>query len=135
MSEPIIYDLDLFRQSQVYVRLGGKQIDISFIPSGIAIDIMKLQTELMSLTNSGEKLKRMEAGGDEAQRGFEIAAELCAAITKNQHPEMDKDWLMQNTDIVQIKALMDHVTKAVFRSLQSVEDDEIKKEPAVEASP
>jgi len=135
MGEPIIYDLDVLRPTSVYVILAGKKIDIGFIPSGIAVDIMKLKTELTGLTDSREKIARIEDGGEEAQRSFEIAAELCAAITKSQYPEMDKDWLMKNTDVVQLKALMEHITQAVFRSLESVEDDEVKKPQAVETSP
>jgi len=135
MGNPIVHDLDILRPPSVYVKLGGKKIDIGFIPSGIAVDIMKLQSELTGLTDSPEKLKQVAEGGEEAQRGFEIAAELCAAITRNQYPEMDKEWLMKNTDIVQIKALMDHITQAVFRNLQSVDDPEIKKPEATEANP
>ena len=136
MSEPQIYDLDILRPKPIYVRLAGKDIDVSFIPSGIAMDIMGMQAELMKLTGTPEKMKKIEAGGNEARRSFELAAELCAAITKVQHSEMDKDWLLTHTDVLQIKALMDHVTRAVFRSLESAEDKEIKKPQAAEvASP
>ena len=136
MSEQIIHDLDILRPKAEYVRLGGKDIDVSFIPSGVAMDIMELQAELRKLTGSPEKMKKIEEGGKEAKRSFEIAAGLCASITKLQHPEMDKEWLLAHTDVVQIKALMDYVTKAVFRSMDSAEDPEIKKQPAVgEKSP
>lgn len=131
-KQPLIHDLDILRPRPEYVRLAGKEIDISFIPSGIAMDIMGLQNELQELTDTPEKLKAVEAGGEEAKRSFEIAAELCAAITKSQHPEMDKEWLLKNTDVLQIKALMEYVTKAVFRSLQSAEDEELKKPQAAE---
>ena len=132
MSEVIVHDLDVLRPAKEYVRLGGKEIDVSFIPAGIAIDIMGMQQDLVKLTGTPEKIKRIEAGGDAAKKSFEIAAELCAAITKNQHPEMDKEWLLKNTDVVQIKALMEHITKAVYHSLESAEDKEIKKPQAVE---
>ena len=135
MGEPIIHDLDILRPRSVFVRLAGKEIDIGFIPSGIAIDVLQLHSELQGLTDSKEKLERIESGGVEARRSFEIAAELCAAITKAQHPEMDKDWLLRNTDVVQIKALMEHVTQAVFGSLDSVEDEDLKKQPAAATNP
>lgn len=133
MAEPIIHDLDVLRPKPEYVRLAGKDIDVSFIPAGIAMDIMGMQQELRDLTGTPEKLKKIEAGGKEARRSFEIAAELCAAITKSQHSEMDREWLLANTDVMQIKALMDHVTKAVFRSLEAAEDPELKKPEAAEA--
>ena len=133
-KNPVVYDLDILRPSAEYVLLTGKKIDISFIPSGMALDIMNLQDEMRKLTDTPEKLKKIEEGGEEATRSFEIAAELCAAITSNQYPEMDKEWLLKNTDVIQIKALMDHVTKAVFKSLKSAEDEELKKPPADEGT-
>ena len=129
MGEPKIHDLDILRPPAEYVRLAGKDIDVSFIPSGIALDIMGLQAELQELTDSPEKLKKIEKGGSEAARSFEIAAELCAAITSSQHEEMTKEWLMKNADVVQIKALMDHITRAIFKSFESSEDEELKKPP------
>lgn len=137
MSErtPVIHDLDVLRPRPEYVRLGGKDIDISFVPSGVALDIMGLQTELQELTDTPEKLAAVKAGGGAAKRSFEIAAELCAAITSAQHEDMTKEWLLRNTDVLQIKALMEHVTRAVFKSLENAEDDETKKPQAVEAGP
>lgn len=132
MGDPIIHDLDVLRPRPEYVRLGGKDIDISFIPSGVAIDIMSIQQELQKLTGTPEKMKKIKAGGAEAKRSFEIAAELCAAITQVQHPEMDKEWLLIHTDVLQIKALMDFVTKAVMISVKEAEDPELKKQPAAE---
>lgn len=137
MSErtPVIHDLDVLRPRPEYVRLGGKDIDISFVPSGVALDIMGLQTELQELTDTPEKLAAVKAGGGAAKRSFEIAAELCAAITSAQQPDMTKEWLLKNTDVLQIKALMEHVTRAVFKSLENAEDEETKKPQAVEAGP
>ncbi len=135
MSESITHDLDVLRPQPEYVLLGVKQIGISFLPAGVAMDMMTLQQELSKLTNTPEKLKKVAAGGKEAGRTFEIAADLCAAIASSQHPEMNKEWLLKNTDVLQIKALVEYVTTAVSRSLDSAEDDEIKNPPATEGSP
>ena len=99
------------------------------------MDVMAMQQELKELTDSPEKIKEIEKGEGVALRSFEIAAEMCASITKSQYPEMDKDWLLKNTDVVQIKELLDLVTKAVFHSLEQSEDPEIKKPAAAETSP
>ena len=135
MREPIVHDLDVLRPQPEYVLLGGKKIDISFIPAGVAMDMMALQQELGKLTDTPEKLKKVAAGGKDARRTFEIAADLCAAITKSQHPEMDKEWLLKNTDVLQIKALVEYVTTAVSHSLEGAEDDEVGGEQATEESP
>ncbi len=135
MRESITHDLDVLRAQPEYVKLGGKKIDISFIPAGVAMDMMTLQEELSKLTDTPEKMKKVAAGGKAAFRTFEIAAELCAAITSCQYPDMDKDWLLKNTDVLQIKALVEYVTTAVSDSLDSAEDDEIKNPKATEGSP
>jgi hypothetical protein len=128
MSEPNIRDLDILRPQPDYVRLAGRDIDVSFIPSGIAMDVMQYRSELAELTDTPEKLALVEAGGAEARRTFEIGASLCAAITQSQHPEMDKEWLLRNTSVLQIKALMECVTEAIFKSLETAEDPELKKQ-------
>ena len=130
-DKPIIHDLDVLRPAPEYVKLAGKEIDISFIPSGIAIDITTLQDEMRKLTDTPAKLKKIQEGGKETSTTFDIAAELCAKITSSQHKEMDKEWLLKNTDVIQIKMLMEYITKAVFKSFESIEDDELKKQQAV----
>lgn len=129
-DKPIIHDLDILRPTAEYVKLAGKKIDISFIPSGIAIDITTLQDQMRELTDTPEKLKKIQAGGEETAKSFDIAAELCAKITSNQYKEMDKEWLLKHTDVIQIKILMEHITKAVFKSFESIEDEELKKQQA-----
>jgi len=126
MSEPIIHDLDVLRPQPEYVQLAGKKINIAGIPSGIAVDIIGLHGKLLDLAGSPEKLKKIEAGED-AEKSFEVAAELCGVITRAQHKEMTKDWLLKNTDIVQLVALMNYIIKAVQRSLGGVEDEDAKK--------
>ena len=112
-----IHDLDVLRPEPEIVKLAGKEIDISYIPSGVALDIMSLRQELEDLTNTQDKVDKIEEGGEEAQKSFDIAADICSKITSAQHEEMTKEWLLVNTDIIQLRALIDFVTNAVFKSL------------------
>lgn len=130
-DKPIVHDLDVLRPSPEYVKLAGKEIDISFIPSGIAIDIENIQEKMRELTDTPAKMKKIQNGGREAVASFDIMAELCARITSSQHEEMTKDWLLKHTDIFQIKALMEYVIKATTKSFESIEDEDLKKQPAV----
>ena len=122
-DKPIVYDLDILRPASEYVLLGGKKIDISFVPSGIAIDIMAMQQKLQDLTGTPEKLKKIEAGGKEAIESFQVAASICAKITETQHKDMTKEWLLKNTNVVQLKQLIEHITNAVSKSLESIEGE------------
>jgi len=134
-DKPVIHDLDILRPAPEYVRLGGHDIDISFIPSGIAIDITNLEEKLSELTGTDEKMKEVDAGGEAAVRAFEVSAELCAVITSNQYEEMTKEWLLKNTNVWQLRRLMDYISQAVYRSLDLAKDGKSKKSAAVKASP
>ncbi len=133
-DKPIVYDLDLLRPSPEYVILGGKKIDISFIPSGIAIDIMDMRQKMEELTGTPEKLKKIEEGGKEAIESFQIAASICAKITESQHKDMTKEWLLKNTNVIQLQKLIEHVTSAVFKSLEGVQEGSGKNQQAAKLS-
>jgi len=117
----IIHDLDLLRPPAQYVRLGGNDIDISFVPSGIAIDIIILK----------EKLDETKDDKD----SFGVAADLCAAITQSQYEEMTKDWLLKNTTIDQLYALMRHIFEATTNSLVAMGDKNVEGKKAVGKNP
>ena len=120
-EEKIIHDLDLLRPPAEWVKLGGKEIDISFIPSGIAIDMIQLQEKLQRSTKDKEQ--------------FEVAAELCARMTSIQHKDMTKEWLLKNTSMEQLYALMRYVFNSVNRSLDSTGNKKGKGRKAVKTSP
>ena len=134
-DKPVIHDLDILRPAPEYVKLAGKEIDISFIPSGIAIDITNLEDRLHELVGTKEKMEEGEAGGKGAEKAFDLSAELCAVITSSQHKEMTKDWLLKNTNVWQLRRLMDFISKAVYASLDLAKDGKSKKSAAVKASP
>ncbi len=119
MDKSIIHDLDILRPKPEYVKLGGHDIDISFIPSGIALEIMSLRGELVDLTNTPKKVAAIEAGGPATVKTFDITAEICAKITEVQHKEMTKEWLLTNTDVSQLKALIEYITEAMLGSLEA----------------
>lgn len=132
MKTPVIQDLDILRPPPEYVRLGGKDIDISFVPAGVAIDILGLQDQMTELAGTEAKVERLVNNREASIRLFDLQAEYCAKLTSAQFPEMDKQWLLKHTTIRQLKILINRVTLAVTRSLAAVEDDEVKKASAVE---
>lgn len=125
-DELIIYDLDVLRPKPEYIKLGGRNIDISFIPSGVALEIMTMQEKLRKLTDTPEKMSKIKGGGREAFDSFEISADLCAKITSCQYQEMTKEWLLKNTSVRQLRKLMDFVADAVYKSLRGMEEEDSK---------
>lgn len=122
-DKPIVYDLDILRPPPEYVKLAGKQIDISFIPSGIAIDFLTMQRKLSELADTDEKIKKLDNGEKESKGSWEIIAGLCAKITESQYPEMNKEWLLKNTNVDQLSVLMERISIAIKKSLKMEEDE------------
>lgn len=116
-----ILDLDVLKPPARYILLSGKKLDIAFIPSGIALEVMARQNELMDLA-SEENLAEIAKGGEVARSSFDIAAEICALITSAQDPEVNKEYLLNHTNIQQLNALISAVTSGVFASLSSMDD-------------
>lgn len=123
MAEPLIHDLDILRPPPEYVVLAGKKIDISFVPSGVALDISRVLRRLQELDVSTENLD------ETAEEGVGIMAELCALITVKQQPEMTKDWLFANTNSMQLRALMERIVEAMNRSVEGIREGEASKKP------
>ncbi len=120
MSEDkIIHDLDILRPPSEYVKLGGKEIDISYVPSGVAIDMIILH----------EKLDKSKSEKEQ----FGIAAEICSKLTSMQHKEMTKEWLLKETNVDQLYALMRYVFDSVSKSLDT--GNEGKGQKAAKISP
>jgi len=95
MSKQNILDLDKLVPEQRILRLNGKDIDVSKIPSRVMLDIIK------------NKDKMEEGGGTD----FETTVDLAVKICKPSFPEITKDWLYDNTDFTQLMGLLEFVLK------------------------
>ena len=110
-----VIDLDLLRPEPKYVKLGGNQIDVSFIPCGITFEIDELIRKMSGL----DQVKVLE-GGAETLRAFDMGVELCALFCSNSYSEMDDKWFRENTDPRQIKLLADEIRKTLFAGYEQV---------------
>lgn len=88
-----ILDLDALVPERRIVKLAGKEIDVSVIPSGVILEIEKKKSKLRS-------------GGDET---FDLMLDLVCKICKPSFPEIKPQWLIDRTDFNQLQALMEFV--------------------------
>ena len=112
-----VIDLDILRPKPKAVKLGSKQIDVSFIPSGITFDADRLIKELSGFDE--EEVQEDLVKGEEA---FEKSLELCALFLSVQHPELDIDWLKKHTDVIQIRTLVDTLKETLIASYAGAEE-------------
>lgn len=115
MSE--IIDLDILRPAKKIIRLNGKEIDVSFIPTAITFDIDKMLGELRKISK-----KDIEKGGEGCRKAFELSIDICATFVENAYPEMDRKWFIQNTTAPQVNAFIKEIEVALMASYKGVSD-------------
>ena len=116
MATENIVDLDVLRPEPRYIKLGGKEVDVSFVPCAITFDLEQIVQEMSKLTEAD-----LKKGGDAAKRGFDLAVDLCALFCQHKYPEMDHDWFMANTNAGQLGAFAEAIKTAIVQSYEGVD--------------
>lgn len=111
-----VIDLDVIRPEKIIVKLGGHDIDVSFIPAGITFDLDSIIRELMGLNQ--EKLAQ---DPQEMQRAFNLSIKLCSLFCEHLYPEMDEKWFRDNVTSQQINAFAIAIQDALKDSYRAVE--------------
>jgi len=106
-----IIDLDILRPTPQIIKIGGKEIDVSFIPCGITFDLDLIVQELMGLDQDKIRTNR-----EEMERAFGLGIKLCSVFCKVKYPELDETWFRLNTSAEQINAF----SKAIQASLNRI---------------
>ena len=110
-----IIDLDILRPTKKILKLDGKEIDVSFIPTAITFDIDDMLRELRSISK-----KEIEKGKEECRKAFDLSIKICVAFTENSYPEMDYDWFCKNTTAPQVSAFIKEIESALVSSYKGV---------------
>ena len=109
-----LLDLDIIRPEKNIIKLHGKEIDVSFIPAGITFDLDAITAEMAKLD-----LDKVQDGGDETKKAFELGVRLCSVFCTIHYPEMTPDWFNKNVDPTQIRLMAD----AIKDSLAKIYED------------
>mgnify|MGYP003998430157 FL=1 len=132
-----VLDLDVLRPKPRNVRIGGKVIDVSFVPCGITFDVDELVSKLRDVVAviedetglKGEAAALGSGNSEGTHEAFDIGVKLCAVFASVQYPEMDEDWFMANTSPVQVGGFSEAIQEALLSSFAGVEAHQ-KKAPA-----
>ena len=109
MSE--ILDLDILRPKKRSIKIGGKEVDVSFVPCAITFD---LDAAVRELQDSTKKV--------DLKKSFEVAVKICALFCANQYPEMTEKWLMDHTDAKQLNVFALEIQKTLAEAYAGVEE-------------
>tara|TARA_Y100000310_G_scaffold283978_1_gene306342 strand:+ start:1545 stop:1934 length:390 start_codon:yes stop_codon:yes gene_type:complete len=113
---PEVIDLDVIKPPAKIIKLGGKQIDVSFIPTGITFEIDEITQKLVKYT-----VDQVQEGGAEAREAFDLSVRLCATFCKIQHEELDEEWFKKHTSPDQIEQLAQVISETLQSSFEAME--------------
>lgn len=111
-----VIDLDVLRPDPIYIKLGGKKIDVSFIPCGITFDLDEIIRKMSKLN-----MAEVEKGGKETAQAFNFAIRICAIFCSVQHKEMTEEWFLKSTSPEQIEKMAEVIRDTLNKSLKDVE--------------
>ena len=111
-----VEDLDILRPTARILRLGGKDIDVSFIPCGITFEVDKLVRDLQTIN-----AEKIQENGDDTKHALNISIDLCVAFCSHKYPEMDRAWFASNVDVQQVKQFVEAIQEALIRAYAGVQ--------------
>lgn len=96
MSQEIL-DLDKIVADERIVRLAGKEINVTKIPSRVTLEI-------------AEKSDVLESGSNES---FTLLLDIIVKVCKPSQPDITRDWIIDNTSLDQLLALIEFILKPI----------------------
>jgi len=111
-----VVDLDILRPEKKFVKLGGKEFDVSYIPVAITFEIDEL-IERLGLFDREKLLKDKKT----MREAFNLSVELCATFAHFWNSEITSDWIKENCNVAQVRAFTDAIKDALIRSYAGVE--------------
>lgn len=113
-----VENLDILRPEPKMIQIGGKDIDVSFIPCGITFDVDTIIQELQGMSQ-----EELLVNKDMAKRAFDLSIKLCSVFCSHNHPELDEEWFFNNTDANQIKVFSMAIKDALVHAYAGVESN------------
>ena len=110
-----IIDLDVLRPAKKVVKIGGHEIDVSFIPCGITFDIDAIMQDIMRLDHAA-----VQAGGEEAKKAFNLSVKLCVAFCSWKHPVLHDKWFRDNVSPQQLGAMSSAIQDALMQAYAGI---------------
>jgi hypothetical protein len=110
-----VEDLDVLRPEPRYVKIGGKEVDVSFIPCGITFEIDRIVNELRGFTQED-----MLSNNEITNRAFDLSIDMCVAFCERKYPELNKEYFMDNCSPEQIRAFSAAISEALYKAYAGI---------------
>jgi hypothetical protein len=111
-----IIDLDILKPTGRIIQIGGKKIEISFIPLAITFAVDEITKKLFAY-----QAAELQEDMKKAEEAFNLSVKLCALFCEHNYPDINEQWLRKNTTVGQIQVLVSEITKTLTESMQGLE--------------
>lgn len=111
-----VLDLDALVPEKQIVKLGGFEVDVTIVPLGITFKINDVIRKFGSVDQAA--INANDEGA--VNSGIDLSIDLCVAFCERQHPEMTREWFLDNCDIGRVNALAMKIREALERSYEGV---------------
>jgi hypothetical protein len=111
-----VLDLDVLRPESNYVKIGGINVDVSFVPSAITWDIDQIIQELGKF-NKEDVLTNSE----KTKQAMVLSIKLCATFCEHKYPELNEQFFQNEVDANIIKLFVDSIKDALFKAYRGIE--------------
>ena len=115
MGKVDVLDLDILRPKKRLVRVGGKEIDVGFIPLAITWEVDQLVQELGQFT-----AEQMNNDPASSKKALEVSCQLCAVFCY-KHDDLTAEWFMENTSALQINAFVNTIKETLTEAYAGIE--------------
>jgi len=112
-----VLDLDVLNPKPRIVKIGGMEIDVSFVPVGITFDVDEIVQEMATFS-----VEELEKTGDQARRALELSVRLCSLFCSVKYPALDEAWFQGNASPGQIMSFSEVIKDTLTSSYQGVEE-------------
>lgn len=113
-----VIDLDILRPEEKIIKIGGKEIDISFIPCALTFDIDEIVRDLSKLNLA----KVQKNDGAETKKAFDLSIKLCSIFCVRQHPECTEKWFQEKTSVQQVQKFAEEIKSLLTLAYAGAEE-------------
>jgi len=110
-----IIDLDVLRPKQRVIKIGGKTIDVSYVPCAITFEV-----DIAVGKISAYDVEKLKENGEETKNAFKDILQLCVLYCKHKYPEMNEQWFLDNTTASQVEIFAHEIQEALKVSYNGI---------------
>lgn len=132
-NNKIVHNLDEKQNPPEIIILGGVEMDISFIPCGVAIPLTQAYDEWTEHIKISGGKEGIENSTENAHKAAMLMAKVLSIFTKFHNESLDEEWILKHVSMQNLGFAITRIIRAIsgnvtIQNKDVVEEDSKKKE-------